>query len=296
MHHRKLQPAPPPSCSVVPIAPQRLLLGRAAPPAVAGRAARRGPARPGRSAPALPPAARHPGADHRRRRRQAARPSGAGRRLRGFRAGRKKLSAERDGSDLARIAREAHLAPVAVDDWTFEVLEKSCALARESQGALDPAVGGRLAALASCRRWRERRRPIRTPRSKTSISAAAGWAPVVRCGSTSPASPKASRSTARSMRCAPPASPRAWSRAGGDLKVFGELAVAVGVRHPAEPQQIAVALELQDGAIATTGSYDRQHRSCGRTVCQLIRPGTASRWPPSKRSACWPQAPSMPPP
>lgn len=185
----------------------------------------------------------------------------------------RRLGVRRAGADLEAIARGAHQAPVAVDPWTYEVLERSCALARESQGALDPvAQGGRLAALGllpelpgapppdpgatfedlHCAGGKVgARRPLRLDLS----GLAQGFA-IDRAVAALEAS----------------GARQGLVEAGGDLRVFGGVTVALGVRHPAEPQKLAVTLRLEEGAIATTSTHGRHQGACGRTVRQLLRP------------------------
>ena len=56
------------------------------------------------------------------------------------------MSAQRDGSDIDRINREAHRHAVAVDPWTLEVLERALELSEATAGAFDvvrPGSGAR---------------------------------------------------------------------------------------------------------------------------------------------------------
>jgi len=52
------------------------------------------------------------------------------------------MSAHEPDSDLSRINRFAHLAPVAVDEWTAWVLERALFWSRESEGAFDVVRAG----------------------------------------------------------------------------------------------------------------------------------------------------------
>jgi thiamine biosynthesis lipoprotein len=49
--------------------------------------------------------------------------------------------------------------------------------------------------------------------------------------------------------------------AGGDIAVRGGIAAGqpwrVGIRHPGRADRLATALELRDGAVATSGAYER---------------------------------------
>ena len=62
--------------------------------------------------------------------------------------------------------------------------------------------------------------------------------------------------------------------AGGDLRVFGEKAVAVQIRNPNNPSQIGATAMLRDAALATSARYPS---SCGLTASGLIlHPRTAA--------------------
>lgn len=52
------------------------------------------------------------------------------------------MSAQRAGSDISRINREAHDHPVPVDAWTFEVLTEALRLSEATTGAFDVVVPG----------------------------------------------------------------------------------------------------------------------------------------------------------
>lgn len=58
--------------------------------------------------------------------------------------------------------------------------------------------------------------------------------------------------------------------AGGDVLTAGEpepgRAWLVGIRHPSDPHQVCAVLSVRDGAVATSGTYERgQHIVDGRT-------------------------------
>jgi thiamine biosynthesis lipoprotein len=52
------------------------------------------------------------------------------------------MSAQRADSDIGRINRDAHRHPVAVDPWTFEVLQRALELSEATAGAFDVVVPG----------------------------------------------------------------------------------------------------------------------------------------------------------
>ena len=117
------------------------------------------------------------------------------------------LSFHDPASELARLNRAAHVAPVAVDPWTREVLAEALRIARASGGAFDPSVGPALVRLGFLPR------PVGAARA----AARGSWRDVelladgrvrlrARSSSTSGASPRATPPTAprRSSQ------PRVW--------------------------------------------------------------------------------------
>jgi FAD:protein FMN transferase len=50
---------------------------------------------------------------------------------------------------------------------------------------------------------------------------------------------------------------RYWVNAGGDVLVRGGGPWRVGIRHPRLPDRLAGVVELRDGAVATSGAYER---------------------------------------
>ena len=65
--------------------------------------------------------------------------------------------------------------------------------------------------------------------------------------------------------------------AGGDLRLFGEVAETIHVRHPGAATQLFPLCQLRDGAVATSASYYSQRQHQGRVVTPLIN--TATRQP-----------------
>ncbi|MEZ0388476.1 MAG: FAD:protein FMN transferase [Verrucomicrobium sp.] len=72
--------------------------------------------------------------------------------------------------------------------------------------------------------------------------------------------------------------------AGGDLRVFGAKAQTVSLRDPEAPGTSHHAIQLKDGALATTGSYFSQKKLPeGAWVAPLVHPHTR-RTNPGRRS------------
>jgi FAD:protein FMN transferase len=127
----------------------------------------------------------------------------------------------RDDSEIKRIER-GELSPVDAHPDVREVLDACAVLRAESDGAFDAWRGGGLDPSGYVKGW-----------------AAERAADVLR--------------RAGAVRFA--------LNLGGDLVCSGGTAPdepwRVGVRHPAEPGRIAIVLGLRDGAVATSGSYER---------------------------------------
>lgn len=62
--------------------------------------------------------------------------------------------------------------------------------------------------------------------------------------------------------------------AGGDLRVFGNTAQVIHVRHPNTPERLLPLVELSVGAAATSAGYYTGRRHRGRMVTPLIHPHT----------------------
>ena len=62
--------------------------------------------------------------------------------------------------------------------------------------------------------------------------------------------------------------------AGGDLRLFGNAAQTIQLRHPIKPSQQLSLLEISEGAVATSAGYYTNRRHQGRMVTPLIHPHT----------------------
>jgi len=62
--------------------------------------------------------------------------------------------------------------------------------------------------------------------------------------------------------------------AGGDLRVFGEAAETIHVRHPGAATQLLPLCQLHEGAVATSAPYYSQRQHQGRVVTPLINAAT----------------------
>lgn len=182
-----------------------------------------------------------------------------------------KMSAHDPTSDLARIAREGLDGLVGVDPWTFEILVATRELFFESMGAIDPAVGGRLAQLGFLP-------PIAglpTPDPRADFSdvvlkdGKVGLYRPLRLDLGGLAKGFAVDRAVEVLRAAGIAD--GIVNAGGDLRTWGRPRV-VGIRHPAQPHAVALALEISDGALATSGTYWHRRQTPDGEATPLIRP------------------------
>ena len=174
-------------------------------------------------------------------------------------------------SELARLNRTAHTLPVKVRAWTFRVLKLSQRLSRESGGAFDATVAPRLVAWGFLPRspgggrseknatWRDvELLPGSTVRFLRALHLDLGG---IAKGFAVDRAVDALRAGGCESGCV---------NAGGDLRVFGEDAHRVHVRHPAAPGCMARALELRDAAIATSSGYFSRKQWRGRNVSPLV--------------------------
>jgi thiamine biosynthesis lipoprotein len=160
------------------------------------------------------------------------------------------MSFHEEGSDVTRLNRRAHVAPVEVDPRTFAVLRRAREISRRSGGRFDCTVGGSLVGLglrprmaAASRRasWRDvellpgRRVHFRQPLAVDLGGIAKGFA--------------VDQAIAALERAGVAS---ACVNAGGDLRACGERAWPVAVRAPGAPGASVPLPPLRDGALATT--------------------------------------------
>ncbi|MGH8093301.1 MAG: FAD:protein FMN transferase [Chthoniobacterales bacterium] len=140
-------------------------------------------------------------------------------------------------SEVSRLNREAARRGVAVNRSTLTVLRAAERFAEESGGAFDITVGS-----AGC--WRDLRIDedgrvrFRRPLTIDLGGIAKGFA----------------------VDCAVEALQKAGAlsgivNAGGDVRVFGDKAESVQIRHPLNPGRSAGSVRLRDRALATSGCY-----------------------------------------
>lgn len=204
-----------------------------------------------------------------------------------------KYSRYRNDSVTAAINRAAGAREVAIDAETGALLRYADHCHALSGGRFDITSG------VWRRAWDFRREPPRVPAAREieSLRELVGWQHVQWSG--------------RAVRLAKPgmeldfggigkeyAADRAATilgergvahalvNLGGDVRALGGQANGapwhIGIRHPREPEPAAIAsVDLVDGAIATSGDYERYFEHEGRRYCHLLdaRSGTpVSAW------------------
>ena len=173
----------------------------------------------------------------------------------------RKMSAHDPTSDLAQIAKEAHLRAVVVDRQTCSVLKLALTLSRETRGAFDvsvPASGER-----------DRAPPRKTQsRAVCDVDATLILERGNRVRATAPvALDLGGIAKGYAVDRAVAALRASGARggivsAGGDLRAFGPLDwVPVRVRHPANPAIATRLFDVRDAAAATSADYFRAGRA-----------------------------------
>ena len=201
-----------------------------------------------------------------------------------------KYSRYRDDSVTSAVNRAAGGAPVAIDAETAALLRYADLCHRLSEGRFDVTSG------VLRRAWDFRREPPRLPVEDelAALCARVGWGEVAWDD--------------RSVRLPRPgmeidfggigkeyAADRvatilaehgvahALVNLGGDVRALGGQADGspwrVGVRHPRSPTEgeAIASVEIADGAVATSGDYERYFELDGRRYCHLLDPRTG--WP-----------------
>lgn len=186
------------------------------------------------------------------------------------------MSYHADTSDISRINRDGYVQAVTVDAHTMRVLHMAQKLAEASGGLFDISIAPTLTKLGFLPRR------ANMPR----ISGQGNWQHIqlaanqvrltrqLRIDVSGIAKGYAVDCAVAVLRQAGMVAGRV--SAGGDLRVFGDLAQTVHVRHPNNATQLLPIVALTQGAAATSAGYFTQRRYQGRWVTPLINPHTRS--------------------
>jgi thiamine biosynthesis lipoprotein len=196
-----------------------------------------------------------------------------------------KYSRYRDDSLTTRINGAAGGAPVAIDDETAALLAYADRCFAQSGGRFDITSG------VLRRAWDFRRQPPRVP-DAAALSAALpliGWADVEwtkrtirlpRAGMEIDFGGIGKEYAADRMAtiCVEHGVAHGLVNLGGDVRAIGAQSNGapwrVGIRHPREAGKTIASVELVDGAVATSGDYERFFEIGGRRYCHILDPRT----------------------
>jgi thiamine biosynthesis lipoprotein len=176
-------------------------------------------------------------------------------------------------SDVSRINRSAFNAPVTVNAHTWRVLAAAQAFAEASGGLFDVTVAPTLTRLGFLPRHAD------FPR----ISGQGDWRHVLllpdqqvrlarrlRIDLSGIAKGYAVDLAIAALRDAGMTSARV--NAGGDLRLYGDSAQTLHVRHPLAATTVVPLLQFNQGAAATSAGYYASRRHQGRQVMPIIHP------------------------
>ena len=180
-------------------------------------------------------------------------------------------------SDVSRLNREAFDRPVEVHAWTFQVLERSVALHRQSKGIFDIAVAPALQRMGLLPLFDQsapidRGAPVvdavellggqrirfRHRRTRIDLGGIAKGFAIDR---------------ALEALCSVDALDRGLVNAGGDLAAFGTEVQSVHIRHPRDPARTVCRIDVAGEALASTARRFDPFRSAETSTSAIIGPG-----------------------
>ena len=158
-------------------------------------------------------------------------------------------------SELSQINARAHIEPVQVHEWTFQVLCIAQELCKNTNGIFDCGVGGKLlkagllpkhSNLSQISCGSIMHLILTEPNlvsSKTPLTLDLGG---IAKGFAVDQAVKALRRCGTTSGCV---------NAGGDLRVFGNLSQEIYIRNPVNSKELVSLGTLKNGAIASSGLY-----------------------------------------
>lgn len=178
-------------------------------------------------------------------------------------------------SDLSRLNRCAHIAPLRVHPWTWHVIDKALKMSRKTGGAFDvttaPALvrwgylpaGRAPGEIATTGRWQsiellpDFQVRFHEPLLIDLGGIAKGFAVDKAIDLLSARSPE-----------------QAAVNAGGDLRIYGATLESVTIRDPATPLTRWHHSDMLRPAVATSATYFSRKRLGGSTVSPIVDPST----------------------
>jgi thiamine biosynthesis lipoprotein len=197
-----------------------------------------------------------------------------------------KYSRYRDDSVVAAINRSAGHEPVEVDDETAGLLDFAEQCWQASDGRFDPTAG------VLRRAWDFRSARLPAPGSVDALLPLVGWDKVDwRCPRLMLTRPEMELDFGgfgkeyAADRAAAVLQARGHGAAlvnlGGDVRVLGPQADGrpwrVGIAHPRRPDGVIASIALHEGALATSGDYERYFEHDGRRYSHLL--DARNGWP-----------------
>jgi thiamine biosynthesis lipoprotein len=194
-----------------------------------------------------------------------------------------KYTRYRDDSLTAAINRGAGGAAVAIDEETAALLRYADRCHALSGGRFDPTSG------VLRRAWDFRRRPPLVP-TRDEIDAARaliGWErvewsdrairlPRVGMEIDFGGIGKEYAADRAATICRDHGVTHGLVNLGGDVRAIGPRPDGapwrIGIRHPRDAQGVLATVEIRDGAVATSGDYERYFEVNGRRYCHLLDP------------------------
>lgn len=193
----------------------------------------------------------------------------------------RKYSRYRNDSIVSRINASAGAAPVECDPETRQLLDYADALFLQSGGLFDISCG------VLRKAWDFRAERVPTESELAPLLQRVGWQRVQREGSTIrlPQADMeidfggfgkeyaADRAAAELVRAGVASG---YVNLGGDIHAIGPRPDGqhweIGVRHPRDPDALIASIPLAQGALATSGDYQRFFEDAGRRYCHVLDP------------------------
>jgi thiamine biosynthesis lipoprotein len=186
------------------------------------------------------------------------------------------MSFHESTSDVSRLNRGAHAAPVLVHDWTCEVLRVAADLLTRSDGAFNIGVAPVLQTLGTLP-VDQNAEPATTIIADELFELLPGnhvrfLHPHARIDLGGIAKGFAVDRAIEVLRRH--GLPRGLVNAGGDLRAFGPEAYTIHIRDPRNPSQSICQVSLCNSALASTGGRFDPFRSADLENCTIIDPET----------------------
>lgn len=164
------------------------------------------------------------------------------------------MSFHDETSELSVLNREAHLKPIPVHPWTYQVLEWGLELHKATDGLFDCAIAPCLiqqGCLPDWSEWRNRKGSMQDIQLQSENKVYFKNPIALDLGGI--AKGFAVDQAIETLRAA--GIDQAVVNAGGDLRILGEQPEAVYIRDPKHPTQQIPLGYMANGAVATSASY-----------------------------------------